>query len=281
MEPLSNSTNREKYGGRDRANRNNTANVGGMGNAEDNTSTSHHRHWQKALTKISAMKIYTLPFKLPEVGSVLGGVLELRGKHISLACFHGINFKSRSWALFSLKEPSISFVSDATQVIERGSPSDTKSEETHKSGDVAMQTNSNEELVTTIIQTLSVCLGQPESQIDQQNGSANNGYMATVKKLSRVANYLPPFKALTDWFIYAFKSSDLDEVHRFPILFQGSAQTDKGPDREVMKLVQKPEEIFALPCLRLDLKTKHVQGEKRPEKGDPRPLVDCTLVTGW
>ena len=280
LEPLSNSTNREKYSGRERANRNNTANVGGMGNAEDNTSTSHHRHWQKALTKISAMKIYTLPFKLPEVGSVLGGVLELRGKHISLACFHGINFKSRSWALFSLKEPSISFVSDATQVIERGSPSDTKSEETHKLGDAAMQTNSNEELVTTIIQTLSVCLGQPESQIDQQNGTANNGYMATVKKLSRVANYLPPFKALTDWFIYAFKSSDLDEVHRFPILFQGSAQTDKGPDREVMKLVQKPEEIFALPCLRLDLKTKHVQGEKRPEKGDPRPLVDCTLVTG-
>ncbi len=78
----------------------------------------HHRHWQKALTKIAGMKIYTLPFKLPDVGSVLGGVLELRGRHISLACFHGINFKSKSWALFSLKDPSISFVSDAQEIME-------------------------------------------------------------------------------------------------------------------------------------------------------------------
>lgn len=74
---------------------------------------SHHRHWQSALRKISGMKIYTLPFQLPETGSMLGGMLELHGKHISLACFHGINFKSKSWALFSLKDPSISFVSDA------------------------------------------------------------------------------------------------------------------------------------------------------------------------
>ena len=78
----------------------------------------HHRHWQKALSKIAGMKIYTLPFKLPDVGSVLGGVLELRGRHISLACFHGINFKSKSWALFSLKDPSISFVSDAQEIME-------------------------------------------------------------------------------------------------------------------------------------------------------------------
>jgi hypothetical protein len=79
---------------------------------------SHHRHWQSALRKISGMKIYTLPFKLPEFGSVLGGVLELRGQHSSLACFHGINFKSKSWALFSLKDPSVSFVSDAQDVLE-------------------------------------------------------------------------------------------------------------------------------------------------------------------
>ena len=80
-------------------------------------NVSHHRHWQKALQKISGMKIYTLPFKLPEIGSVLGGLLELRGSHISLACFHGINFKSKSWALFSLKDPSISFVSDAQEIL--------------------------------------------------------------------------------------------------------------------------------------------------------------------
>ena len=36
-------------------------------------AVSHHRHWQRALSKISGMKIYTLPFKLPDIGSVLGG----------------------------------------------------------------------------------------------------------------------------------------------------------------------------------------------------------------
>merc|ERR1712203_816532 len=81
-------------------------------------NVSHHRHWQKALQKIAGMKIYTLPFKLPDIGSVLGGGFELRGSHISLACFHGINFKSKAWALFSLKDPSISFVSDAQEILE-------------------------------------------------------------------------------------------------------------------------------------------------------------------
>ena len=46
-----------------------------------------------------------------------GGRLELSGKHISLACFHGINFKAKSWALFSLKDPFISFNSEAQGVV--------------------------------------------------------------------------------------------------------------------------------------------------------------------
>ena len=277
LEPLTNTNVRDKYS-RERANRSTISSMTNTKNTE-HAGVSHHRHWQRALNKISGMKIYTLPFKLPDVGSVLGGVLELRGKHISLACFHGINFKSRSWALFSLKEPSITFVSDATQVIEPCSESN-EQRNCPNVREAGATENRKEELVTTILQTLSVCLGQPENQMDQPSRSTDSGYMATVKKLSRVSTYLPPFKALTDWFIYAFKSSDLDEVHRFPILFQGSAQNDKGPDREVMKTQQKTEEIFALPCLRLDLKTKHVQGEEKPEQGGSRPLVDCTLVTG-
>lgn len=151
----------------------------------ENKNVSHHRHWQKALQKISGMKIYTLPFKLPEIGSVLGGLLELRGSHISLACFHGINFKSKSWALFSLKDPSISFVSDAQEIFEENSRN------------------------TTVIQTLSFSLGQSD-----QPQITHHSYMATVKKISRSISYLPPIKTLTDWFSYAFKSSELDEVHR-------------------------------------------------------------------
>lgn len=49
-------------------------------------------------------------------GTVLGGTMELQGAHISLGCFHGINFKSKSWALFSLKDTFISFATEAQQV---------------------------------------------------------------------------------------------------------------------------------------------------------------------
>lgn len=50
------------------------------------------------------------------LGTVLGGTMELHGTNISLACFHGNSFKSKSWALFSLKDPCISFATEAQQV---------------------------------------------------------------------------------------------------------------------------------------------------------------------
>lgn len=123
---------------------------------------------------------------------------------------------------------------------------------------------------TTVIQTLSFSLGQSD-----QPTRTHHDYMATVKKVSRGVNYLPPMKSLSDWFHYAFKSSDMDEVQRFPTLSPSSEK-----EREIAKSQQRPEEIFALPCLRMDLKTKHVQGEQKPTKEDPKPTVDCTFVTG-
>ena len=51
-------------------------------------------------------------------------------------------------------------------------------------------------------------------------------------------------------------------------------------EKEIAKSQQRTEEIFALPCLRMDLKTKHVQGEALPTPDDPKPIVDCTFVTG-
>lgn len=35
----------------------------------------------------------TLSVPLPKSGIVLGGTIQLHGRNISLACFHGINFK--------------------------------------------------------------------------------------------------------------------------------------------------------------------------------------------
>lgn len=48
---------------------------------------------------------------------VLGGTLELQGSNISLACFHGNSLKAKSWALFSLKDPCISFATEAQQIL--------------------------------------------------------------------------------------------------------------------------------------------------------------------
>ena len=41
-----------------------------------------------------------------------GGELMLQGHNLTLIVFHGLNFKSRHWGLFSLNEPQINFVTD-------------------------------------------------------------------------------------------------------------------------------------------------------------------------
>ena len=60
---------------------------------------------------------------------------------------------------------------------------------------------------------------------------AQDTTMATVKKISRSVNYLPPIKTLTEWFNYAFKSSELDEVHRFPSLSGGGGGGGPGGEQ--------------------------------------------------
>ncbi|CAG9097779.1 unnamed protein product [Plutella xylostella] len=75
----------------------------------------HHRHWQKVLQLITGVRLTTLPETMQCNGTVLGGTMELQGTNVSLACFHGNSFKAKSWALFSLKEPCISFATEAQQ----------------------------------------------------------------------------------------------------------------------------------------------------------------------
>jgi hypothetical protein len=41
-----------------------------------------------------------------------GGELILQGHNLTLVIFHGLNFKSRQWAIFSLNEPQINFITD-------------------------------------------------------------------------------------------------------------------------------------------------------------------------
>ena len=47
-----------------------------------------------------------------------GGEIVFQGHNLTLVVFHGLNFKSRQWAVFSLNEPQINFVTERGQTGE-------------------------------------------------------------------------------------------------------------------------------------------------------------------
>lgn len=146
----------------------------------------HHRHWQRPLRQTKGLWLSTLGVPLSSIGTVLGGTMELHGKNISLACFHGINFKSKSWALFSLKEPCINFATEAQHVE--------STEEVH------------------VIQTLTFGLGMNTQQPSQHHSNA------TVVRMTRNVIFPPQFKTLHEWFHYAFANSEIDGMFFFLFL---------------------------------------------------------------
>ncbi|XP_048267008.1 transmembrane protein KIAA1109 homolog isoform X2 [Bombus terrestris] len=236
------------------------------------TDARHHRHWQGVLAQVAGLQLGSLSFSLPSTGTVLGGTMELHGCNISLACFHGINFKSKSWALFSLKEPCISFTTEAQEIPSVESPN---TRDVH------------------VVQTLTISLGQ------QQEQHARHHSMATVCRFSRSVLFPPQFKSLQEWFHYAFASSEIDAVDRFPCVER--ERTDSTSDssnitrgRSTSTTSGKLQEhshgrevIFALPSLQLHLKTEHLQTAKTPVVvGAPKhilysekPLVECSFIT--
>lgn len=147
-------------------------------NIQMSIEARHHRHWQKPLKRAMGMYISSLKKPLPK-NIMLGGTMELHGKNISLACFHGINFKSKSWALFSLRDPCINFATEAQQVEKTG--------EFH------------------INQTLTFGLG-----LDTQHSTSQHHSMATVVRMTRNVIFPPQFKTLQEWFHYAFTNSEID-----------------------------------------------------------------------
>ncbi|XP_055600491.1 bridge-like lipid transfer protein family member 1 isoform X3 [Uranotaenia lowii] len=218
----------------------------------------HHRHWQRPLKQTKGLWLSTLGLPLSNIGTVLGGTMELHGKNISLACFHGINFKSKSWALFSLKEPCINFATEAQHVE--------SSEQVH------------------VIQTLTFGLGMNTPQPPQHHSNA------TVVRMSRNVIFPPQFKTLHEWFHYAFASSEIDAVDRFPVLerdrehhtnsierARGSTAASTHP--KLQDHNHNREVIFALPSLQLHFKTEHLQGITTPDVSQEKPLVECSFIT--
>ncbi|XP_069959318.1 bridge-like lipid transfer protein family member 1 isoform X14 [Cherax quadricarinatus] len=225
------------------------ASVLGVASGQD---ARHHRHWQGVLYRVSGLRLTTLPLPLPDSGTVLGGSLELHGKTISLACFHGVNFRSKSWALFSLQEPYINFTSEVQEVP----------------GDPPRDTH--------IVQNLTFSLGVME-QTHAQHVS-----MATVCRITRNMVFPPQFRTIQEWFHYAFCTSELDNVDRFPSLDRSDSLPSSDGKRTSTRLQDhnhSSETIFALPSMQIHLNTKHLQTANTPDFMDDKPKVECSLVT--
>ncbi|KAJ8916684.1 hypothetical protein NQ315_000329 [Exocentrus adspersus] len=218
----------------------------------------HHRHWQKVLAYVAGLQLSTMHVPLPPFGTVLGGTMELRGNNISLACFHGINFKSKSWALFSLKEPCINFNTESQEIPSALATDDIPKQDVH------------------IVQTLTCSLGLSTYKTHLS--------MATVCKVSRSVIFPPQFKSLQEWFHYAFANSQIDEVDRFPSLEREKTDSiERSRSSSASPKLADPnhnrEVIFALPSLQLHLKTEHLQAADVPDLSEEKPCVECSFIT--
>ncbi|XP_041357043.1 transmembrane protein KIAA1109-like isoform X2 [Gigantopelta aegis] len=209
----------------------------------------HHRHWQPALEHLVGCKFRMLSQILPNEGMILGGSVSLQGKNLSLASFHGINFRSKSWAIFNIKEPDIYFSTEAQKTSDGG---------------------------THIVEDLTFILGNTATNTKE---SGKND-MATICKVSR-SHYVPQqFTSVQEWFSYAF--ADTEEVKLFPTTTPGCESLQehrKSVIRKSQVYNHEIETIFALPSLYVNLKTFHYQGEHEPGPDDPKPVVQSSFVT--
>ncbi|XP_049268138.1 transmembrane protein KIAA1109 homolog isoform X2 [Rhipicephalus sanguineus] len=214
-----------------------------MGGGPDESRHTHQRHWQGALALVSGLQL-GWGLRLPLHGTLVGGSMDLRGGNVSLACFHGVSFRSKAWALFSLRQPGIHFATEAQDVLGPQAAVDTH-----------------------VVQHLTFRLGHAAGS------SGCTGSMATVCRISRNVLFPPQFKSVSEWFQYAFASSELDDVGRFPV-FEGRPTPPRPPEAG-----HTMEMIFAFPSLELHMKTEQLQGEHSPGPDDSRPVVECSFVT--
>ncbi|CAH2300868.1 Hypothetical predicted protein [Pelobates cultripes] len=227
---------------------------------------AHHRHWPGVLKIISGSHLSLFQIPLPEDTVQLGGSMSLHGNHMTLACFHGPNFRSKSWALFHLEEPNIAFWTEAQKIIEEGSNDHS----------------------TYIVQTLDFHLGH-NTMVTKPCGALESP-MATITKITRRRHENPPHgvASVKEWFNYvtAMRNEELNllrnvdannaesstEVKNSSLLsgFQGGSSYN-----------HETETIFALPRMQLDFKSIHVQEPQEPtlQDLDSKPNVECSVVT--
>uniref|UniRef100_UPI00398F7960 bridge-like lipid transfer protein family member 1 n=1 Tax=Pristiophorus japonicus TaxID=55135 RepID=UPI00398F7960 len=227
---------------------------------------AHHRHWPEVLKVIAGCQISLFQMPLPEDAVQLGGSMSLHGNHMTLACFHGPNFRSKSWALFHLEEPNIAFWTEAQKIWEDGASDHS----------------------TYIVQTLDFHLGH--NTMVTKPGGALESPMATITKITRRRHENPPHGVanVQEWFNYvtAMRNEELNLLRNVDANTTDSKTTIKSSNllsgfRGTANYNHETETIFALPRMQLDFKSIHMQEPQEPSLQDPnsKPKVECSVVT--
>ncbi|XP_028932278.1 transmembrane protein KIAA1109 homolog isoform X4 [Ornithorhynchus anatinus] len=227
---------------------------------------AHHRHWPGVLKVVSGCHISLFQIPLPEDGMQFGGSMSLHGNHMTLACFHGPNFRSKSWALFHLEEPNIAFWTEAQKIWEDGSSDHS----------------------TYIVQTLDFHLGH-NTMVTKPCGALESP-MATITKITRRRHENPPHgvASVKEWFNYvtATRNEELNLLRNVDANNAESSTTVKSSSllsgfRGGSSYNHETETIFALPRMQLDFKSIHVQEPQEPSIQDTnvKPKVECSVVT--
>ncbi|XP_028809537.1 bridge-like lipid transfer protein family member 1 isoform X2 [Denticeps clupeoides] len=236
------------------------------GAAEMYMDAAHHRHWPGVLKVIAGCHISLFQMPLPEDAVQLGGSMSLHGNHMTLACFHGPNFRSKSWVLFHLEEPNIAFWTEAQKIWEDGSSDDS----------------------TYIVQTLDFHLGH-NTMVTKPCGALESP-MATITKITRRRHENPPHGVATvkEWFNYvtAMRNEELNLLRNVDSNNSESGAAAKSSSllsgfRGSSSYNHETETIFALPRMQLDFKSIHVQDPDEPSLTDTssKPKVECSVVT--
>ncbi|XP_072481304.1 bridge-like lipid transfer protein family member 1 isoform X3 [Notamacropus eugenii] len=227
---------------------------------------AHHRHWPGVLKVVSGCHISLFQIPLPEDGMQFGGSMSLHGNHMTLACFHGPNFRSKSWALFHLEEPNIAFWTEAQKIWEDGSSDHS----------------------TYVVQTLDFHLGH-NTMVTKPCGALESP-MATITKITRRRHENPPHgvASVKEWFNYvtATRNEELNLLRNVDANNTESSTTVKSSSllsgfRGGSSYNHETETIFALPRMQLDFKSIHVQEPQEPSLQDTniKPKVECSVVT--
>ncbi|XP_058048403.1 bridge-like lipid transfer protein family member 1 isoform X7 [Ahaetulla prasina] len=226
---------------------------------------AHHRHWPGVLKVMSGCHISLFQFPLPEDGK-FGGSMSLHGNHMTLACFHGPNFRSKSWALFHLEEPNIAFWTEAQKIWQEGSS----------------------EHSTYVVQTLDFHLGH-NTMVTKPCGALQSP-MATITKITRRRHENPPHgvASVKEWFNYvtATRNEELNLLRNVDANNPEHTTTVKSSSllsgfRGGSSYNHETETIFALPRMQLDFKSIHVQQPQEPliHDASAKPKVECSVVT--